>query len=414
MYSRNDIDRDHRNNSQRFNTRRNKDNDTQRGFNQRTQNKPRDQQFKKVDQFNKNHLYQNDRTRENNTFRKQNDRNDGRTRESNDDNIDVEIKKMVLDYIYSKLELVQYKYVLLEYELDLPRLKEKTYLISPNYNGINSLMVYIKIKDKFMSFIVDRKTLMYNIKDLNYSKVKMYRIKFRADREIYNGTIFDGVMLHHNGKRHFILNDIYYFRGDDLTTEKLQSKMINITTYLNTHTNDNNDIIIFPNIFKKITDIQQLMEKDIPTFDMYKYIKGISFYPEYSGTKLIYLYNSATRDNNQNNILSTHTHVLLDAEESNINAIFKVNKTSIVDVYNLYLGEIVVENNVKLFKTKNVGIAYVPTKDCSFFCKEIFNNVDTVFMMCVYDKNKKLWIPMKVVDDCKRPDLIIDVDKKIL
>lgn len=411
MYSRNDIERDYpkEGHVKKYNGFKQKK--PQMQLNDRNKHQGQNPR-KHMDRVNKNDSNRINKKREDDTSRlllKSNKHDDI-------SNVNVETKKMVLDYIYSKLELAQYKYVLLEYELDLPRLKEKTYLISPNYNGINSLMVYIKIKDKFLSFIIDRKTLMYNMKDLDYAKVKMYPIKFRADKEIYNGTIFDGVTLHHNGKRHFILNDIYYFRGDDLTMEKLQTKMVNITAYIDAHKTQDNNVVITPNIFKKLMEIQNLMEKEIPSSEMCRYIKGISFYPEYSGTKLIYLYNRQ----NDKPVLSSNTqwneqsHTLnVPVNEELITAVFKVNKTQIVDVYNLYLGEISVENNVKLFKTKNVGIAYIPTKDCSFFCKEIFDSVDTTFMSCSYDKSKKLWIPMKVVDDCKRPDLIVDVDKKI-
>lgn len=369
------------------------------------------------------------------------------------------IKGQLLDYVYNTIELSNYKYKLLEYEYDLPLLKEKKYYVSPNYNGIHSLLIFIKIKDKFLSFIIDRRTLTYNAKQIDYNKVKIIPVQYRLDDSVYNGTIFDGVLLYNNidGLKYFVINDVYYLRGKDTTTDKITNKMLSITTYLETIKEDaqTNNLIFIINKLYELKDIQQLVNVYIPKSKYSKSIKGISFYSEYSGTKLIYLYNNCSQDdmrkddmNNGQNTHNTHNihntsntsntytnntynkpqtqtkNIVKDTFEKEVRqsnvvvdndsftATFRMKKTDTVDVYNLYLGERSVENNKKLFKYKKIGIAYIPTTSCSYFCKDAISKStdDGVLVDCKYDNDKKRWMPVKIVTDKKRPDLVEKIE----
>ena len=89
-----------------------------------------------------------------------------------------------------------------------------------------------------------------------------------------------------------------------------------------------------------------------------------------------------------------------------------MKKTEIIDVYHLYLGQKVIEGEKKLFKYKKIGIAYIPTRECSFFCKDLFckTTEDYVLVECKYDSNKDRWIPFKQSIDKKRPDLIDKIE----
>ncbi|QKF93839.1 adenylation domain of GTP-dependent mRNA capping enzyme [Fadolivirus algeromassiliense] len=339
------------------------------------------------------------------------------------------IKHLLLTYIYDTIELSNYKYKLLEYEFDLPLLKEKKYYISPNYNGIQSLLVFIKIKDKFLSFIVDRKTLTYNINQIDYNKVKIIPVHYRLDESIYNGTILDGVLLYNNidGMKHFVVNDIYYFRGKDTTADKITNKMLSFTTYLETIKEDQNmnNLIFIPNKLYELKEIQQLSNVYIPKSKYNKSIKGISFYPEFSGMKLLYLYNNCSQDNKQEDQPQKNTQKDQVSEtpkeirqsnivvsNDNLTAIFKMKKTDTVDVYNLYIGEKSIEGDKKLFKYKKIDIAYVPTKECSYFCKDAMSKSsnDGILVDCKYDNTKGKWIPYKIITDKKRPDTIDKIE----
>lgn len=352
---------------------------------------------------------------------------------------DFGTKKEILSYVYNTIELSNYKYKLVEYEYDLGLIKEKKYYVSPNYNGIHSLLIFVKIRNQFLSFIIDRKTLTYNINQIDYDKVKIIPIYHRFDEEIYKGTIFDGVLLYNNidGMKNFVINDIYYLRGKHLSDDKISNKMLNITTYLDsvnqiakTDTKMNNIVFIVNKLYE-LKDIQQLVNVYIPKSKYNKSIKGITFYPEFSGTKLIYLYNNCSLDKEPNantkSDIASHAPIIPTTDyssdiiekpqkaivKSNINvdnltAIFRMKQTETIDVYNLFIGEKYNEGDKKLFKYKKIGIAFIPTKECSHFCKEAFEqaNDDTILVECKYDVTKKRWEPIKVADNKKRPDLI--------
>lgn len=361
--------------------------------------------------------------------------NDNINHDNDNDYLDNnEIKHLLLTYIYDTIELSNYKYKLLELEYDLPLLKEKKFYVSPNYNGIHSLLVFIKIKDKFLSFIVDRKTLTYNVNQIDYNKVKIIPVHYRLDESIYNGTILDGVLLYNNidGLKHFVINDVYYFRGKDTTNDKITNKMLSFTTYLETIKDDpsTNNLIFILNKLYELKDIQQLVNVYIPKSKYNKSIKGISFYSEYSGTKLIYLYNNCSQDNRQDEPVhnnkfmnSSNKDVVMEKPKEirqsnititndNLTAVFKMKKTETVDVYNLFLGEKSVEGQKKLFKYKKIDIAYIPTKECSFFCKDAMSKTaaDGILVECKYDNVKSKWIPFKLITDKKRPDTIDKIE----
>lgn len=389
---------------------------------------PGNKQFRKpFNNNNNNNRYNNNRYNNNN----------GDDNSIQHDAVSLETKQYLLKYVYNTIELSNYKYKLIEYEYDLPLLKEKQYYVSPNYNGIHSLLVFIKIKDQYLSFIIDRKTLTYNINQIDYDKVKVIPIHYRFDEEIYNGSIFDGVLLYNNidGIKHFVINDIYCLRGKKQSDDKITNKMLNINTYLENIKDDpkTNNIVFIVNKLYELKDIQQLVNMYIPKSKYYKSIKGISFYTEFSGTKLIYLYNNCSLDKTQegdkekdspnqatvtqNKFVTSATPVIpkeikesnVEVNKESITATFRMKSTDTVDVYNLFIGEKLQEGDKKLFKYKKIGIGYIPNVACSQFCKDVFEqcNSDTILVECKYDNAKKKWIPFKLADQSKkRPDTL--------
>jgi hypothetical protein len=347
---------------------------------------------------------------------------------------DYDTKKQIIDYIYRKIELSNFKYKLIEFEYDLPLLKEKTHFVSPNYNGIHSLLIFVKLKDKYLSFIIDRKTLTYNQAQIDIEKVKIIPVYIRLDESVYQGTIIDGVLLYNNinGVKNFVVNDIYIFRGQDMINEKMNNKMMNITAYLESMKDDpaTNSIYLIVNKLYYLSEIQQLVNLYIPKSKYSNSIKGVAFYPEISGTKLIYLYNNCSHDvpNEPENVYisknqeAKHVKSVKSARESNvevigdvITAVFRLKRTDVIDVYNLYLGQKSIEGDKKLLKYKKICIAYIPTKECSFFCKDLFNQSkeNAVLVECKYDSEKGKWIPIKQIMDRKRPDLYEKIEKLI-
>ena len=204
--------------------------------------------------------------------------------------MDENIKKQIINYLYKCINLSKYKYVIINTEDDLNILLKQKYYITINYQGINCLFVFFKIVDKYYSCFIDRKTLTYNISQINIDNVKIYSINFDFDKELYKGTIFDGIYIKKDKK--FIINDIYMFMGNDLSEEKIKNKYLNINAYIN-NSKKNNNIDISLNKLYHIFDINEVVSNNIDTN-----IKGYVFYPEISGIKLIFMINKKIDNNN--------------------------------------------------------------------------------------------------------------------
>src|SRR5947207_5256190 len=97
----------------------------------------------------------------------------------------VYIKQQLINYIYSTVELSNFNYKLLEYEADLNLLTKDKYFVSANYSGSNCLLIFVKIKERFFSYLVDRKTLTYNKNSINLDNIKIIPVNIKLDESIY-------------------------------------------------------------------------------------------------------------------------------------------------------------------------------------------------------------------------------------
>lgn len=337
------------------------------------------------------------------------------------------IKQQLLSYVYNMVEISKYKYKILEYEHDLAFLKDNSYFVSPNYNGITGLMVFTRIRDRFFSFIVDRRTLSYNLNQLDLEKVKMIPFNIRLNKQIYEGTILDGVLLYNhknNRSKTFVVNDVYYFCGQNLLEDYMNNKITNVSTFMDTCYVDDpqlNSISFVVNKLYNLHEIKELVNSYIPKSKFSNSIKGLTFHPKLSGTKLIYLYNNCSNSKvGEASPQAVQLVNAIDVRESKIEvkdsftATFRMKKKDTVDVYQLYLCKKVSKNGKKFMKFEKFDMAYVPTKDCSYFCKDLFDKIgtDTVLVECKYLPDRNKWIPVEESVK-KRPDDIEKIREKL-
>ena len=106
-----------------------------------------------------------------------------------------QLKQQLVNYIYNAIDISRFKYELLQYETELHQLLEKKYFLSVNFSGSNCLLIFPKIKNMNHSCLIDRKTLSYNQQKVNINNVTTYPVNLKLDREIYEGTIFDGIFI---------------------------------------------------------------------------------------------------------------------------------------------------------------------------------------------------------------------------
>jgi hypothetical protein len=377
----------------------------------------------------------------------------------------------------------------LEFKNDLQKLVEKKYFVSPNFSGSNCLLVFTKIKDKYYQFLIDRKTLSYNSKKINYSFVKLIHVNVKLDINIYKdrGTIFDGVLIQNNGKQIFIITDTYMFKGQDLSDSFIDTKLTSVSTYFKTvynHNDKNNDIKILVNELFEIHETDKLINKIIPDTKDFL-IKGICFYPEQSSTKLIYMFdnkaktsqpqiqqkntndnynrqnntvhpnfnnqrqNSSDNHNNrekkynkhddtqnssesrekqyncQDNNAEQNKNVKLDSQiiissvkkiekstylpktgKTDLDYIFEMKKTDMIDVYNLNIVEPTIKEGKTLLKRVKIGLAYVSGLERSKWCQRVIEeNNGSVLVNCKFHDEKQKWEPISVADEAKKPSL---------
>jgi hypothetical protein len=163
-------------------------------------------------------------------------------------------------------------------------------------------------------------------------------------------------------------------------------------------------------------------------------IRGITFYPHISGTKLIFLFNNDNKQiiqkqftqNKQHNV-STNNNPINDLPKKNkinisyvcktdepIYAVLDMRKTDITDVYKLFAVEKVNKDGKEILRTKKMGIAYIPTDKCSSLCKNVTSTKPTrLLMKCQFIQDKNKWMPIEEELKLKVPTLITEIEKKM-
>lgn len=347
-----------------------------------------------------------------------------------EENTNINIKNVVLDYLYNKIEVADHRYVLIKNIGDIYELKNKKYYFSGNTCGINSFLIFMKKDDNYYSYLVDRRSISYKRDALKKSSVRFTEIKLSVDPKLYEGTIFDGVLIDNDnnkiiskgenksGNIPFMINDVFNFCGKSLLSTNWKKKMYLMELMMKefVSVSKTNNINLYINCPYEINQSKELITQYvIPNTKKYN-IKGITFYPEFSGTKLIYLFdkfdekikneiisgivvNQETKTNSEDNLTlldTSETKKVFKFELVNPECIddivlnLEMKKTCISDVYKLYG---IFFNSNKYIK-KRIGIAYIPTYELSLKCKLFFASRNSKIMNCKFNANKGKWIPI--------------------
>lgn len=369
----------------------------------------------------------------------------------NKPNFNDSIKHQLIDYIYSTVDLSQFKYEMLEYKEDMPKLFDNKYHLTANFSGTNCLLIFTKIRDKFQAFTIDRKTLSYSKDRVDPNKVDLKHVAVELDTSIYKGTILDGVLVKTDGTDQFIISDVYTFKGSDYSNVDLEMKMFEVKTYLestdpqlNTLKNRHKfhpELELSVNRLYPLKDIEKFVDKVVPKFKDCK-IRGLCFYPEISGTKLIYLFGNEKRG--VTNESSNKTTVIKKSElsgkkksgssDSDFNggkltkykfvsstsepqhAILEMKGTDTVDIYRLYSVEKIKKDKRTMLRRKKMGIAYIPTTERSQWCQSTLSKSkkNSVLVKCLFHNSKGKWEPIEVDNTKKFPTFFSDIEIEIM
>lgn len=372
-------------------------------------------------------------------------------------------KEELIRYLYNTINVSQFKYEIINNASQLDKIVSSQHYLSAEFFGKNCFLVFTKLKSNFYSFLIDRTQLKYKIDDINFDNINIQQCNVDVDISIYMGTIFDGTYIIKNNKHTFMCNDVYYFKGIDCISNDLQHKLLNIQMYFNSIGSTNTRPEMFDNRIhleiqiNKIQDVKTIRsfvnDKITSTpekktfFDNFM-TRGLCFWPQKSGTKLLYIYGKdyeKPRDNLKDNFKDNIKENLKDnlkqtkkpyvikddvspiktslskksyvaKNDSPIYAILEMKATRLVDNYKMYAIEKVVDNNVPRLKKYQLDIAYIPNIKKSKWCKDITvsSTNGSVLVKCLWKDDKRKWEPMEHITDIKFPSYIDEIREKLI
>lgn len=307
---------------------------------------------------------------------------------------EYEIKQKVVDFLYSCLNLSNYRYVMLTNVQKLEELQKNEHYVSPSFKGFNYLIIFLKVDGKLVCAAIDRKKLSYHKNQLDMKQIFIIKLFMRVSESVFNGTIFDGKLI---DNKIFLIQDCYYSLGENLLNMEMNQKMNYLDSILKSHfTGKPSDNFIFKlNKLYTYTELEDLIKNIIPQSKLG--IQGLAFYPKTSGINILHIEKkidkieiegtkiveckSYNMINNFVDFLKSRTYSYEKGKQSQM----YISKTNITDVYDVYD----LSNN-------KVGIAHIPSLKISHYCDE---HVDTemVKFNCVFDNKFKKWIPLSKV-----------------
>jgi len=353
--------------------------------------------------------------------------------------LDNKNKQYIIDYLYDNIDLSNFRYIMLNTISKLKFLQENIHFVSPNYKGINYLLIMLNINNENLYIIIDRKQLSYHKHQLNITNLKI--LKINIDSNIfYNNSIFDGKLINKNNKYTFLIQDCFLLLNNKITDILLEQKIEKITEIVSNIKSKNCDFKLIKLFNYSELDI---LINDVDNINTNDY-NGIIFYPKKSGINIIFINKVNNELNNpqnetfnnkfknqineindtnsnytglntpQTNIYNNLNYNGLNTQQTNIynnlnnydyleylksikysyelNPIYKrfwISKTSIPDVYNIHVNKYDTEGKI--------GIACVPNLKISYKLNEIITGDDPIEFECIFYKKLKKWIPINKV-----------------
>ena len=325
--------------------------------------------------------------------------------------------------------------------------------ILTTYTHGNPYMLYLtKIDNINCALFIDKK-----LKD-GYTYPKIHCVKYRFSSELYEkDTIFTGELVRDNERRWFFLIDnLLLYKGMKTNEKNILSKFELINTIMENEYTQDKYLEICPLFIKKLflyKDIKKMVTEFMPNLSYM--CKGIVFYTlNNKHTNYVYMIprdsqipikssneiddivqdkfpdlwnkkhsinnetieipdaifgnntidNDNNNNNNNNNSNDKNTnhiqtdengseHKLVEVETNN--AVFKVLKTDMPDIYNLYCND----TNSNLIKH---SIALIPNIKISHHLYYTFNSKPDnlgLMMECKFSKVFEKWIPIRFVNN---------------
>jgi hypothetical protein len=317
--------------------------------------------------------------------------------------VDNDIKNKIIDYLYGKLDLSKYRYIMLNTMQKIKFLQDNEHYVSPNFKGYNYLVLMLIINGKQFCVAIDRKKLSYHKSQLDMKTIQIIQINMKTSDALFNGTIFDGKLINSNNEYIYLIQDCFYLMGNKMLEMEMNQKLSSLDTILKTHFKKDK-ITYCPNFEFKLNKLYKYADLENMIENLSKLsiqTNGIIFYPKFSGVNVLHIEKKIEKVNintsNNEIIEQTSYHIIHDivnflksrtySYESNGKCkILWLSRTIIPDVYDISENE----NGDK------EGIALIPNLKTSQLCDDIINDKPVKFN-CIYSIKFKKWIPLNVV-----------------
>lgn len=322
------------------------------------------------------------------------------------------------------------------------------HILTPYTHG-NPYMLYLtRIDNINCALFIDKK-----LKD-GYTYPKIHCVKYRFSDELYEkDTIFTGELVRDNERRWFFLIDnLLLYKGMKTNEKNILSKFELINKIMENDYTPDKYLEICPLYIKKLflyKDIKKMVNEFIPNLSYM--CKGIVFYtlnnkhsnylymiPRENQIQVMNsneiddiieekypdLYNKKNSMANETMFISdsfndnsncnkttnltnnTTTNVMNNSQEEKEemkmieidanNAVFKVLKTDIPDIYNLYCNDM----NANLVKHTIALIPNIKTSHLLYYTFNSKTNNLGLTMECKFSKVFEKWIPIRFVEHC--------------
>jgi len=309
--------------------------------------------------------------------------------------LDFSSKQKIINYLYNKLELYKYSYNILDNLAKVKYLECNEHYVTPNFKGINYLLLVANINNQNYCILIDKKTLSYNKLSIDIKNVNICKLKITLPESMYEGTIIDGKIINN---KVFLIQECYFLMGENLLNKDLSKKFLQLNDLINNHFKNylNNTITFKLNKLYRYNELKELISN---LTNLTHNTNGLIFFPKTSGKTFVFLENKTEKINiiskseeiikaepvylsNNLDYLKTRKYSF---EESTTFKILFLERTDILDVYNIYD-----ESNLKL------GIAGIPTLKISQMCDNIIKD-DLIKFKCVFCKQFNKWIPLETM-----------------
>lgn len=285
---------------------------------------------------------------------------------------DPNTKNMILKYLYSKnLKNIQ-KFSGIQKIVDMDNIRDGDYIVCPRFDGARSWIIFFKSQGA--AHEIPNYYAVSFPKHSQYKKInlKIHTVDISVSRELYNGTIMEGIFYKVANEKFLIIDEVYTLCGQNQLLKSKTDRLNNLSKFLtdNTMQTQNFHMYVCQYFLLTETNLSELYDK----IKSDNRIRDLIFYPQIYGRK-IYQYTIIDIDINDD-IVKIGT--------------FKLQKTSSPDVYNIIS-----------FKTNNkIDIAYLPDMATSKKCKQWFKDekANEITVKCRMNMEYKKWVPFELIE----------------